>query len=108
MTERIDCPREGYYRLRLIRGGLWVGVRIWRDSGHWRVEVDGRQVRVEGDHIVPLDVFEVWPWCCGQPISRREFDFLARRRDWARRHAPEHPAANPKVPIDLARLPPRF
>ena len=115
MSERIDRPREGYYRTRLVRGGLYVGVRFYFDiDGHLRVEVDGRNHRVEKgmdgapDQIVPLDPHEVWPYVGGEPISRKEFDFLARRRDWARQHQPDHPAANARQPIDIGKLPPRF
>jgi hypothetical protein len=111
---RIDQPREGYYRTRLIRGGIFVGVRFYRDAeGYLRVEVDGRSHRIvkqddAPDQIVLLDPLDIWPWCCGQEITEREFHFLARRREWAHEHAPDHPAANPTQPIDLTKLPPRF
>lgn len=109
MTDQVGVPREGYFRVRLIRGGLFVGVRFWLEGTQWRVEVDGRQVRVVDDHIILLDALEVWPHC-GETneISEREFNFLARRRDWAREHAPDHPAAKPHQPVDLSKLPPRF
>jgi hypothetical protein len=101
---RIDQPQQGYYCTRLVRGGLSVGVRFFFDDvGHLRVEVDGRTARADGQ---PLDPFEIWPFC--RPISEREFLFLARRREWAREHAPDHPAANPTRPVDLSKLPPRF
>jgi hypothetical protein len=111
---RIDQPREGHFRTRLVRGGLYVGVRFYYDGdGYLRVEVDGRTHRIERqdgepDRVVPLDPLEVWPWCCGQEITEKEFRFLARRREWAHEHAPDHPAANPREPIDLTKLPPRF
>jgi hypothetical protein len=117
VTERpyIDQPRAGCFRTRLVRGGIFVGVRFFFDeAGHMRVEVDGRTHRIEKgidgapDQIVLLDPLEVWPWCCGQEITEREFQFLARRRQWAHEHAPDHPAANPREPIDLTKLPPRF
>ena len=78
-------PREGYYRARLINNGLWVAVRFWfgqpvidgeaQDrSPRWCVEVNGRTDRFdkEAQHRVPLDAFDVWPWC------RRSSDHRAR------------------------------
>ena len=109
---RIDVPVEGFYRTQLVRRGLNVGVRFYFDAdGYMRVEVDGRTHKVlkqdDGSVVeVLLDPLEVWPWCCGAPIPEREFNFLARRREWAKEHAPDHPAANPREPIDLNKLPP--
>jgi hypothetical protein len=122
---RIDLPEAGYYRVRLIRGGIHVGVRVWfgnpvidgeeQDrSPRWCVEVDGKTTRpvvdkdgnkIEG-HVEPLDVFDVWPFC--ERITEREFRFLVDRRVWAQRHATEHPAAQSRKPIDLRRLPPAW
>jgi hypothetical protein len=53
-----------------------------------------------------LDVHETWPYC--EPITRREFDFLERRRRWALEHAPDHPAARPRDTIDVLSLKPGF
>lgn len=115
----IGQPREGFYRTRLINGALWVGVMVWwgrtivdgetQDRApRWCVAVNGRTDKLDheaGCHV-PLDAYDVWPWCCGQPISHREFAFLKRRAAWARRHAPDHPAANPRERIDLRKMKP--
>ena len=53
-------PREGYYAMTMVRGGVLVPVRIWfgpavingeeQDRGHdWRCEIDGRTDLIEGD-----------------------------------------------------------
>lgn len=114
-------PVPGFYRVRLVRGGLFVGVRIWfgqpiidgevQDrSPRLCVEVDGKTDRIEYDDggaqigHTPLDVHEVWPFVT--PITEREFDFLARRRTWATDHDPDHPAANARKPVDLRTLKP--
>lgn len=102
-ARRIDQPREGFYRTRLIKGAMNVGVMLWFAPDGWRVVVDGQTHRDDGRL---LDPFEVWPWCCDQPISHREFAFLKHRARWAREHAPEHPAANPRRPIDRRKLKP--
>lgn len=115
MSERIDIVRAGYFRRKLVRGGIWVGVRFWLDDEQqWRVEVNGNTHRIiskdngEPAHIEPLDVYHEWAACCGQQITEREFQFLMRRREWARTHAPDHPAAQPHQPVDLSKLPPRY
>jgi hypothetical protein len=125
MKPQVGVPNAGFYSVRLSRGGLRVGVRIWFGqpivdgetldrSPRWCCEVDGRSERNdydgEGNLLgrVPLDPItdDVWAWCCGSPISEREFQFLARRRTWAVKHAPDHPAANPRAKIDVRALPP--
>jgi hypothetical protein len=124
MAERVDQPRPGFYSTRLVRGGLKVGVRIWfgqpiidgevQDRSHRLcIEVDGRTDRLErheasGEPVgrVPLDVDEVWPFCV--PITEAEYRYLRRRAAWAREHAPDHPAANPRDPVDLRSMKPLF
>ena len=114
----------GTYRVRLVRGGLFVGVRFWHGqptfdgdeldrSPRWNVEVDGRTSRriVDDDGNDTgvrelLDPWEVWPFAGGNPISEQEFAFLARRREWAEQNDPEHPAAQPRKAIDVRKLRP--
>ena len=110
----IGQPRPGFYRTRLMRNALHVGVMIWHGrpvidgrqqdrAPRWCAAVDGRTCNDAGEL---LDVLEIWPFCSGEPISHREFAFMKRRARWARKHAPEHPAANPRQPIDRRKLPP--
>ena len=129
MTPQVGVPIAGYYACRLIRGGLRVPVKIWwglpiidgeeQDrSPRWCCEVDGRTDRIERDpetgeptgQRVPLDPIldDVWIYCCGQPIKQREYLFLRRRAEWAREHAPDHPAARPREKIDIRLLKPGF
>jgi hypothetical protein len=125
-AKQVDEIVGGYYRVRLIRDGIFVGVKFWYglpcfdgeelDRSHrWNCEVDGRTTRPvvddEGNDTGVrelLDPFETWPYACGHPISEREFQFLATRRTWAEEHEPEHPAANPHRPIDIRKLRPGF
>jgi hypothetical protein len=102
-TKRVDVIEAGVYRVRLVRGGIHVGVRFWQEGDDWRVAVDGRTHRVDGE---PLDPFEVWPFV--EPITPYEFEFMERRRRWAESHAPDHPAANAFEAIDLGKMPPRY
>lgn len=98
---RIDLPEKGFYKLRLIRRGLWVPVMLWRWRGVWYAVVDGRTHRVDG---VRLDPYEVWPFV--QRVSHWEYAFQKKRARWAREHAPEHPAATPNQAIDRRKLKP--
>jgi hypothetical protein len=111
---QVGVPRAGFFRTRLTNGGIYVGVMIWhgcpviagerQDRGlRWCIAVNGRTTSRDGEL---LDVFERWPFVCGEPISHREYAFMKRRRRWAREHAPEHPAAKPFEPINLRKLPP--
>lgn len=116
---QVGVPRTGFYKTRLINSGLWVAVRFWYGQPvidgevqdrfeRWCVEVNGRTDRFdkEAGHRVPLDALDVWPWAAGHPITMAEYYFLLRRKDWAEKHAPEHPAANPREPINLRKLKP--
>lgn len=111
---QVGVPRRGFYGARLINGGIAVGVMIWHGcpviagerqdrSPRWCIAVNGRTIDKNGEL---LDVYERWPFVCGEPISHREFAFRKRRHLWARKHKPEHPAANPYQPINLRQLPP--
>jgi hypothetical protein len=127
MSPQVGVPVAGFYTCRLIRDGVRVAVRIWfgqpivegevQDrSPRWCCEVDGCTDRndydADGNRLgrVPLDPLlddpGVWTHCCGNPISEREYDFLNRRRLWAVEHAPDHPAANPRTPVDVRALKP--
>lgn len=70
-------PQAGWFKRRFVRGGPWVGARIWwhqdvDDAGELlaepelRCEVNGR----------PADALDQWTWLAGQPIEPEEFDRL--------------------------------
>jgi hypothetical protein len=115
-------PEAGFYASKLAKGGVEVAVRIWfgapvidgeeQDrSPRWCAEVDGVTDKVDDFGCrVPLDLFDdaIWPDRIGRRIKQKEFDYLQRRARWAREHKPDHPAANPREPADVSKLPPMF
>lgn len=105
-----DAPVAGFYLVRLAKGAMQTPVRLWFGppiverrkldrAPRWQAVVDG---------ALTDDVDSIWPFCARWPIDRREYRFRLRRAAWARRHAPLHPAANPRERIDLRNMPPIF
>jgi hypothetical protein len=62
---RIDKPEPGFFRLRLVRNGPWVGARIYTIFGMFAAEING----VKG-----WDVDRVWT--SGKEITQDEYDDL--------------------------------
>lgn len=101
-------PTPGFYKIRLTKGGHYVGVRIWFGPPHdpvtgeemdrswrWQASANGRYIEID----------RVWPRCGRDPISQAEHDYLANLQSWAEVHAPNSPQADPRKPIDLLRAP---
>ncbi len=114
-------PIAGFYATKLVKGGPRVAVRIWfgpavidgeiQDRGHdWRVEIDGRTDRVEVDREsgyrcrVALPVETAWPYCLNDTVDEAEYRFLLNHSRWAKEHAPDHPKASPRQPVDFNKL----
>ena len=102
-------PQCGFYKRRLVRGGPWVGARIWLESitdGAGELVAD-EVLRCEVDNKA-ADPLGEWTHICGHPITQGEFLFLTATTRWASAHAPEHPAANPGERVDFLRAPVPF
>ena len=104
----VEQPTAGWYQISLVRGGPKVGIRIWNGppkdpvtgeeldrSWRWQAEANG----------APIDLDRVWPACGRAPIPEAEYAYLTKMAQWAARHAPDSPAANPRQPIDLLTAP---
>lgn len=91
-TNRVDTPKAGYYKMRLVKGGTWVGVKLWHGPPHdpwsgaildrswrWQALVDGK----EGDP------FETWIRAAGHPIDEAEYRYLLAHSEWAKVNAPD-------------------
>lgn len=107
---KIEEPQPGWYRTRLVRGGVYVGARIWLDAERCpesgdllsdevlRAEVDGK----------PADPHDVWMRCADEPVSAEEYAFLIADRRHARDWRPNDPEATPRAPVNLNSMPPIF
>lgn len=103
-----DVPVEGFYRMRLRSGGVFVGVRIWHglpldpDTGEeldraprWNAQINGTWSDIEA----------VWPRCAGEAVTADEYAHLCRMQAWGREHAPDSPFAEPTRRADPLQSP---
>ena len=106
-----DAPVEGYYRMRLKMGGAFVGVRIWYgapldpETGE-EMDRSWRWQALLNDGPALLE--RVWPKCASDPISQAEYEYLCGVHQWAKRHAPHSPQANPMQRINPLTAPTPF
>ena len=117
---RIDRPRIGFYKRRLVKGGVFVPVVIYRPcpiemQGHWSdrepptfQHIDRWPHLAALENGEPVDVTRVWPSCSGRPISLDEYEFMLADRDWCAAYAPDDPKARPYRPVDPLTLTPVF
>lgn len=106
----VTRPVEGFYRFKLVSGGVWGGVEIrygapldpitgeeldrcWR----WMAFFEGELV----------DWDRVWPQCAGDPITEDEYRRYCARAKWAQENAPDSAYADRRKRHDpLARSTP--
>jgi len=118
---RIDKPEPGLYKRRLVRGGPWVTVWIDRFCTCTAADnYDGKRHiwTSECDRFPPLralvsenrfeDLDEQWTHCAGNRISLSEYLHLNNLKEWAQRHAPDDPFANPSKPANNLSIPSLF
>lgn len=93
----VSTPVAGFYRTRLGKDTVRVGVRLWWGppndpvtgepldrSYRWQADVNGE----------PYPDFDrLWPVCAAEPISEADYRRMCARQDWARQHAPDSPYA---------------
>ncbi len=100
----VSTPVAGFYRCKLVSGGVRGGVRIWFGqpldpvtgeeldrSLRWQALFDGE----------PVDLDRVWPGCAGDPITEDEYHRYVARARWARENAPDSAYASPRRKVDL-------
>ena len=105
----ISVPEPGYYRRRLVKGGPYVGVLVFRPC---RIEFEPEtfqavdrwpqlQCLVDGK---PANLMA--NWCFLEPITMAEYLYLMSAAAWDRLCDPNSPAANPFRPVRLGELDP--
>lgn len=111
----ITEPVAGYYRRRLVKGGVWMPVKLWfgppldPETGE-ELDRSWRWQAMDGDKLVAGDaeIQDVWTRCCREPINATEYFYLVADRAWCRENAPHLPEASPHKPIDLNQIQPLF
>jgi hypothetical protein len=104
-----DAPRPGYWLCRLVKGGTQVACAIeLRACEHEPGDPSNVMDRsptlvgfVDGDETHPSNV----PWPFGTAITAEEYRYRLASAEWARKHAPDDPAANPRERVDMLRTP---
>ena len=118
-SRNIGEPRPGFFKLRKVRGGPYVGARIVHGpptdpltgetldrSWLWETWIDGALVRSPSPEPVKAGVFRVWYH--GSEIPEAEYRYLIDDREWCRRNAPQSPEATPDQAVDLESMKPVF
>lgn len=107
--DREDVPNEprcGWFKRRMVRGGVYVPARIWvlqecGDDGEL-LDDETLQCEVNGKWADPEDA---WSYICGHPITVEEYNYLEAARVWAETYSPDDPFANPRRKIDHLTTP---
>lgn len=106
-----DDAHAGWYKRKLVKDAAWVPIRIW-----WHQDIDAETGELLSDAYLCADVDgraadpnDQWLWCCMQPISEKEFQFMTKLSRYAKARDKREPLANPRKPIDLLTVPaPQF
>lgn len=102
-------PEPGFFRLRLVKRGWPVPCQIiLRDGPLWQAERDGVLAAPHPDPAIAEYVADIWTG--GSKVDEFEYRWLIALKAHCLAHEPDHPAVNPRRPIDhrlLAPLIPR-
>lgn len=102
-----DEPQAGWYKRRMVKGGVYVPAKIWLfsetdigtgellDDEIFQCEIDGQRA----------DPQEQWSYLASNPITEAEFNYLTALREHAVRHEPDHPMSDPRQAVDWLRAP---
>ena len=100
-------PRCGWYKRRLVKGGVFVPARIWMAQ-----DICPETGELLSDEILQCEVNgfsadpeEAWTWISANPVTEQEFRYLAARINHAIRYEPEDAYAAPNRPIEINRTP---
>lgn len=97
-------PSVGTFRLRLVKGGWAVPAQIVETAAGWCAIIDEIALPPHPDPAQADGVERVWTG--GTMIDQSEYDWLIALKAAAKQTAPDHPAVNPRKPIDHMLLKP--
>ena len=104
-----DVPEAGYYRRKLVSGGVDVAIKIWYGFPY-HPETGDISERRWGWHALRdgelVDVFECWPGCSGARITEDEYNFMLADAEHCRQYIPSDPKARPRERIELRKMAP--
>ena len=90
----IDQPEAGYFRIRLVRKGMFVAARIHNHLGFWSATINGQACgAIDSDPARADGVYRIWT--TGVQITKQEYDRLLRS-----------PPSSPRLPVDIGSMPP--
>lgn len=99
-------PECGWYKRRLVKGGIFVPARIWMeqtvDDAGELVEDERLMCEVNGNYC---DADEEWLHLANHPITEAEYTYMHALRRHVAWHEPDHPAANPRQPVNWRTAP---
>lgn len=72
----------------------------------WQATINGENFAADADPLHAEGVVRIWH--SGRPITPDEYNHMLAVKTWAGEHLPEHPAAQPRQPIDLRYAQPLF
>jgi hypothetical protein len=97
----------GWYKKTLVKGGPWVAVKVTLEQ-----DIDDET----GDLLspptfkavcngveIPLDEWK-FLFLVQNPISEEDYEFMVAKAEWAKKHAPDSPEANPKQKVDFNKI----
>lgn len=107
-----DEPQPGFYRVRLVKDGVWVAVKIWRpcvctigeEQEHPWAEACDRYPRLLAD-IGTVRRFPESLWSFCWPIDAARYRFMTADAAFESTYQPDMPLANPRRPVDYAEIP---
>jgi hypothetical protein len=108
-----------FYRLRLVRGAAYSAVKVWygypidpdtdetltERPAMWRCEINGLPDSIDAV-MVEMDGDTGRPVIKGDLVSEIDYRLVMERVQWATTHAPNHPDASVRKPLDMNLLPP--
>ena len=97
-------PTPGFYLVRLVPKGPFVGAQIAHDDTGWWSMLDGVYSDPVDDPVWLTDVEKIHAY--GRMTTMAEVQFRLGLKRYQQIYNPDAPAANPRKPINIDKLVP--